>query len=249
LRKYKTPRLGLGVSFPHRINSLDALTYTPFGNGLLLGLVDQLIEAERLGATDGTPDLLFVGLSSQDYLRHNYGPDSLEVADSVVRTDRDLAMFLAFLDSHFGDRYTIVITADHGVQSIPEVARDMGRVAGRVGFRNRGASIHTFGEFAKIAPARVELEKRVAESFGHKITDTSDVSEGLILYFEEPAVYLNWTRIQQLQLDGERVKRVIRDAAKKLTGISDAFTNTQLLEPNKNASELEMAVRRSFRAD
>src|SRR5438128_6478111 len=143
LRKYKTLRLGLGVAFPHRINSLDALTYTPFGNGLLLGLVDQLIEAERLGATDGTPDLLFVGLSSQDYLGHNYGPDSLEVADSVVRTDRDLASFLAFLDSHFGDRYTIVITADHGVQSIPEVARDMGRVAGRVGFRNRGASIHT----------------------------------------------------------------------------------------------------------
>ena len=96
---------------------------------------------------------------------------------------------------------------------------------------------------------RVELEKRVAESFGHKITDTSDVSEGLILYFGEPAVYLNWTRIQQLQIDGERVKRAIRDAAKKLTGISDAFTNTQLLEPNKNASELEMAVRRSFRAD
>lgn len=248
LRKFKTDASGLGVSFPHPIHSFNALIDTPFGNGLTLGFAEQLIEDEHLGAADGTPDLLFIGLSSQDYIGHFYGPDSLEVADNVVRTDRDLASLFAFLDAHFADRYTVVLTADHGVQSIPEVARDMGRAAGRVSMRNPGKSMRTFGDLKTIAPARVEIEKKVAAALGHPITDRSPLSDGMILDFEE-AVYLNWTRIHALKLDGERVKRAIRDAAKKIPGVSDAFTNSELLAAPNHPSAIETAVRRSFRAD
>ena len=131
LRKFKTNPEGLGVSFPHPIHSLAAIESTPFGNAMTIGLAEELIEKEHAGDADGTPDILFLGLSSQDYLGHAYGPDSLEVADSVVRTDRDLADLFRFLDAHFAGRYTVALTADHGVQSIPEVARDMGRDAGR----------------------------------------------------------------------------------------------------------------------
>src|SRR5439155_22449692 len=140
LRKFKTQREGLGVSFPHPIRTLDALTYTPFGNGLEISFVERIIETERIG-NGADPDLLFVGLSSPDYLGHNFGPDSLEVADSVVRTDRDIAGFFQWLDQRAPGRYVAVITADHGVQSIPEVARDMGREAGRISMRNPGANI------------------------------------------------------------------------------------------------------------
>ena len=248
LRKYKTQREGLGVAFPHPIRSMDALTYTPFGNGLVIGFVERLIETEHLG-TGPAPDLLFVGLSSPDYLGHNFGPDSLEVADSVVRTDRDIEDFMVWLDQHVKDKYTTVITADHGVQSIPEVARDMGRTAGRIGMRNPGANIRTFGELAEIAPDRVALEKRVAILLGRKISNDSELQEGLILYFEEPAIYLNWYRIAELKLDGERVKRAYRDAARKMKGVSDAFTNSELLTMDLPKSDTEAAVRRSFRAD
>lgn len=230
LRKYKTDRLGLGVSFPHPIQTMDALTYTPFGNGIVLGFAEQLIATEHLGASTSTPDVLFVGLSSPDYLGHFYGPDSLEVADSVVRTDRDIAAFLAWLDEHLKDRYTIAITADHGVQSIPEVARALGRDAGRLSFSRNTAG-------------RAELERLAAAALA------IDAPANLILSFEEPSLYLNWARIAELKLDGERVKRAIRDSALKMTGVGGAFTNRELMMTNVNASPLELAVRRSFRAD
>ena len=249
LRKYKTSREGMGVAFPHPIRSADALTYTPFGNGLALGFAERLIEAEGVGTADGAPDVVFVSLSSPDYLGHNFGPDSLEAADSVVRTDRDLASFFHFLDEHFGTRYLLALTADHGVQSIPEVARDLGREAGRLSMRNPGANIRTFGELAEIAPDRAKLEKAAAAALGHPITDKSDLLDELILYFEEPAIYLNWIRIHELKLEGERVKRVLRDQARKLKGVSGAFTNSELMMLNREPSALEAMVRRSFRAD
>jgi predicted AlkP superfamily pyrophosphatase or phosphodiesterase len=249
LRKYKTSREGMGVSFPHPIRTADALTYTPFGNGLTIAFAEKLIEAEGVGTADNAPDILFLGLSSPDYLGHNYGPDSLEMADTIVRTDRDLAGLLAFLDQKFGTRYVVAVTSDHGVQSIPEVARDMGRRAGRVSMRNPGANIRTFGELAEIAPERVKLEKAAAAALGHPITDKSDLLDELIVYFEEPAVYLNWLRIRELGLDGERVKRVIRDQVKKLPGVAGAFTNSELMTLHREPPALEAMVRRSFRAD
>lgn len=93
LRKFKTKKEGLGVEFPHRIASIEALTYTPFGNELVLSFAERVIDDEHLGTEDGSPDLIYVGLSSPDYLGHSFGPDSLEVADSVVRTDRQLEDF------------------------------------------------------------------------------------------------------------------------------------------------------------
>jgi hypothetical protein len=246
LRRFKTQRDGLGVSFPHPIRSMEALTYTPFGNQLVLDFAERLIDAETLGTEDGAPDILFVGLSSPDYLGHSFGPDSLEVADNVVRTDRDLEHFFGDLDRKFGTRWTVAVTSDHGVQSIPEVARDMGRDAGRVDMRNPNATARTF---ADLATQRRQLEKRIAAKLGYQVKDATSIEKTFILYFDEPAIYLNWVRIRQLQLDGERVKRIVRDAAKELHGVSGAFTNSELLAMNRDASDLEIAVRKSFRAD
>ena len=193
--------------------------------------------------------MLYVSLSSTDYLGHNFGPDSLEAADNVVRVDRDLAAFFQFLDKRFGNRVTVALTADHGVQSIPEVARDMGRDAGRINFRNPSNEMKTFADLAKIAPARVALEKQVAKQLGVQLTDSSEVSKGLIGFFEEPYVYINWTRAKQLKLEPERAKQIIRDAARKMRGVSGAFTNSELMMTTPPASELEALVRRGFRAD
>ena len=192
LRNYKTKRGNLGVEFPHPIANFDELTYTPFGNDLVLTFAERIIDDEHLGTDDGSPDLLFVGLSSQDYLGHSFGPDSLEVADSVVRTDRQLEAFFNWLDQKFSGRYTVAITADHGVQSIPEVARDLGRDAGRVDFQNPKKTATTF---ADLAPDRRQLEKLAAKALGLTVTDKTPIADALISYFEEPALYLNWPRV------------------------------------------------------
>ncbi|HEX7679985.1 MAG TPA: hypothetical protein VF713_17785, partial [Thermoanaerobaculia bacterium] len=142
--------------------------------------------------------------------------------------------------------WTFAITADHGVQSIPEVAKDMGREGGRVGLRNPPKSAKTF---ADLVPQRRELEKRIAKKLGVNVTDATPLTKAFIVFFDEPAIYLNWTRVSELKLDGERVKRTVRDAAKEIDGVSGAFTNSELMMTNTVASPLEAAVRLSFRAD
>jgi arylsulfatase A-like enzyme len=249
LRGWKVNKLEMGTEFPHPVRSLDMLTYTPFGNDLVIALAERILETEAIGTADGTPDLLYLSLSSPDYLGHNFGPDSREAADSVVRTDRDLAAFFRYLDLRFADRYTLVLTADHGVQSIPEVARDMGRDAGRVSFRGPSKKMTTFGELARIAPERIKTEKLVATALGLKVSDATPLDDRFLLTFVEPAFYLNWERIRKLRLDGERVKRAVRESLRKLPGVSGAFTDSELLAENSNPAELEILVRHSFRAD
>ena len=246
LRQYKSSHGNAGVAFPHPIANSDDLTYTPFGNELVLGFAEDLIDAEKIGTQDNAPDILYISLSSQDYLGHDYGPDSLEVADSVVRIDRQLERFFADLDVRFGDRYTLALSADHGIQSIPEVARDMGREAGRVDLRDPKPERKTLGE---LVPARLLIEKRAAEKLGLPVSDKTPISDGLILEFEDPALYINWERVRTAKLDGERVKRALRDAALTIKGIGWAFTNSELNAPNANATGVERAVRNSFRAD
>jgi Type I phosphodiesterase / nucleotide pyrophosphatase len=246
LRNVKGEHAGLGTSFPHPIAGAEAIEYTPFGNEIILGFARRLLETENVGTADGAPDLLFISLSPQDYLGHDYGPDSLEVADAVVRLDRQLADFLGFLERNYGGHVVVALTADHGVQSIPEVARDMGRDAGRVGMGQPAKGAKTF---ADLPAARRELELRAAKILSVPVSAKTPLANALIDYFEEPSLYLNWSRIHALKLDGERVKRAIRDAARTLPGVSAAYTNSELQSMPPAAPPLEQMLYRSFRAD
>jgi len=128
-------------TFPHPITGgkpklgkeyYDALASSPFGNELLLRFAQACVTAEGLGADD-VPDLLTVSFSSNDILGHKWGPDSQEVLDCTLRTDAQVAEFLAFLDEKVGrGRYLFAVTADHGVCPIPEVARAHGLEGKRV---------------------------------------------------------------------------------------------------------------------
>lgn len=100
-----------------------------------------------------------------------------------------------------------------------------------------------------MASSRRELEMKIAAKLGIKVTPSTPIEKTFIMYFEEPAIYLNWMRIREAHLEGERVKRVVREAAKELTGVAGAFTNSELLIMNRDVSDLEAAVRNSFRAD
>jgi predicted AlkP superfamily pyrophosphatase or phosphodiesterase len=246
LRKYKADRQSLGVSFPHPIKGVEALTCTPFGNDFVLAFAQRIIETENLGTEDGTPDMLYVGLSSPDYAGHYFGPDSLEAADMVVRTDRQLEAFFRMLDAKFGERYLVAITSDHGVQSIPEVARDMGRAGGRVDLRNPGDTVRTMGELSE---GRKALEKTLARKLGVTVTDQTSTLDDFIMYFDEPALYLNMNRVRALGLDVERVKRVLRDTVREIPGVRAAYTNTELMALDRRARGIAGSMALAFRAD
>jgi predicted AlkP superfamily pyrophosphatase or phosphodiesterase len=113
--------------FPHKISDFagrdyEVISSTPFGNTMTLEFAKQAIVAEGLGADDIT-DFLALSLSSPDYVGHKYGPNSIEVEDTYLRLDKELASFFKFLDEKFGKNYTVFLTADHGVAQSPAYSR------------------------------------------------------------------------------------------------------------------------------
>ncbi len=114
--------------FPHSMGDepkpgpryYGAVETSPFGNELLLELAKAAIAGEKLGRGEAA-DLLCVSFSSNDLVGHQWGPDSWEVLDVTLRSDRLIAELLRYLDETVGkDRYVMVVTADHGVCPIPE---------------------------------------------------------------------------------------------------------------------------------
>jgi len=239
-----------GGTFPHPVKDTRGMTYSPFGHELLLDFTQHVIATENLGSRSDTPDILFVGISSTDYLGHYYGPDSMEVADSAVRLDRDLAHFFSALERRFGERVVIVLTADHGVQSNPEIMklRDPNADVGRVDLRIPDPKAQVI---ADLPPLRIEIERELARRLRLRFDLNAPLAHGLVFFFEEPTLYLNWKRVHELKLDGERVKRTLRDILGEMKehGVAGTWTSTEILIPNPAASPLEKLMRNAFRAD
>jgi arylsulfatase A-like enzyme len=215
-----------GGTFPHPINEIRALAYSPFGSDVALDFALWTIVSEQLG-THATPDVLFVSLSSTDYFGHYYGPDSMEAADGVVRLDRSLERFLDALDRRFGDHLLVALTADHGVQPSPEILklRDPKADAGRIDLRNPASKGQRLSD---LPPQRLDIEKRLAQALHLPFEPDAPYSDGLVFFFEEPALYLNMTRVRELKLDPERVKRTLRDVVLKINGVAGAWTDTEI---------------------
>ena len=92
----------------------DAFCKTPFGNTYTIMMARACIQAEKIGKGPHT-DMLCVSFSSPDELAHQYGMNSVEMQDMMVKLDQDLAGFLSFLDQEYGaGNYLMFLTADHG---------------------------------------------------------------------------------------------------------------------------------------
>lgn len=105
--------------FPVRLSQMSHSDYelirsTPYGNTMTLDFARAAVTSEKLGQR-GLTDFLAVSCSSTDYIGHKFGPNSIEVEDTYLRLDRDLASFFSFLDKQLGKgNYTVFLSADHG---------------------------------------------------------------------------------------------------------------------------------------
>ncbi len=105
---------------------------TPWGNEFIEEFAESAIAGEHLGRHN-SPDVLAVSFSSNDYVGHALGPDSPEVRDISIRTDRLLGKLFEAADRAAGAGNTlIVITADHGVAPVPEVNQARKMPGGRL---------------------------------------------------------------------------------------------------------------------
>ena len=108
------PTLPVKTSGLYKSNGLGLIRATPFGNTITLDLAVAAINAEELGQHPVT-DFLAVSLSTPDYIGHQFGVNAVEIEDTYLRLDREIATFLTYLDAKVGKgNYTIFLTADHG---------------------------------------------------------------------------------------------------------------------------------------
>ena len=130
---------GTKSSFPYDLAELSKgpaglglITATPWGNTLTTDMAIAALEGEKMGQ-DNVTDLLAISYSSTDILGHKMGPRSLEIEDMYIRLDQELARLLAEFDKSVGaGKYTLFLTADHGVIDVPQYLKDLKGNAGYV---------------------------------------------------------------------------------------------------------------------
>jgi predicted AlkP superfamily pyrophosphatase or phosphodiesterase len=213
---------GIGKTFPHHLGRgtgeadfLDGFQTSPFENEVIVDFAIQAITEEGLGRDDD-PDLLGIGFSANDLVGHSYGPDSHEVMDMTVRTDRLLRRFFTFLEQQVGmDRLAIVLTSDHGVAPLPELAHGSGS-------RARGA---------RIDPAVIAgvAENALRARFGAPRRPGFVDQPNWIMYEGWPWLYLNLEGLRDKRIRIRDAEEVARRAVLRVPGVARVVTATELL--------------------
>ena len=118
---------GVHTGFPHRFvpdgrpgRFWGWFAGTPMLDAATLDYASAMVTSLGLGR-DEAPDFLNVSLSQTDRIGHSYGPLSREELDNLLRLDRELGEFFAFLDRTVGSgRWVVGLSADHGSLVAPE---------------------------------------------------------------------------------------------------------------------------------
>jgi len=107
LDKYNTFPYNLSRLKKESGGSYKVLKSTPFGNTMVKDFAIQMIPKEQLGY-DLVPDLLTVVFSSMDYERYSFGPFSVEMEDTYLRMDKDIADLLKYVEDGYGQENILV---------------------------------------------------------------------------------------------------------------------------------------------
>jgi predicted AlkP superfamily pyrophosphatase or phosphodiesterase len=188
--------------FPHAVNEVYKQTKgsfrsTPFGNTLTLDFAAAALEAYQLGRGSST-DFLTINCASTDYVGHMFGPNSIEVEDTYLRLDRDLASFFQLLDAKVGKgQYLVFLSADHGA-------------AHAIGFMQE----HRL-------PADFWYAKPLADTLNKMLAAKFNVS-GLVRSVMNYQVNFNLTKIASEKIDYTAVKKMVVDFVQTQPGVSFA---------------------------
>ncbi len=169
-----------GKGFPYDLKTLAGRNYagittTPFGNTLTAEFARVAVAREGLGADDVT-DFLAVSFSSPDYIGHTFGPNSMEAEDCFLRLDRELGAFLDFLDKQVGSgKYTVFLSADHGVAHVPEYMKENKLPGGRVFMSQVTAQLNKSLEAKFGVPGIVVSDDNYQLHFNHRLTDSAKI--------------------------------------------------------------------------
>jgi hypothetical protein len=194
----------LDHTLPADTSVYAALEGSPFGNELVEIFAERAIQAEKLGQRNVT-DLLAVSFSANDYVGHAAGPDSPEVKEMSIQTDRVFGKLFSFLDATLGmGNVLVVMTADHGVAPVPEVNAARRMPGGRM----------------PSGVVRKAVEAALIDKYG---------AGQWMLNPSDTAFYFNQDLIRQKKLDAAAVERTAAEAARPIAHVFRVYTREMLL--------------------
>lgn len=227
-RPSERPYKHLGRTFPHKLAAekpsdfYGALRYTPMGDELTLDFAKELMTQEKVGQGEFT-DMMAIGFSTNDYIFHAFGPNSLEAEEGVLRLDRTLAALFEFIDQTVGlDKTLIVLSADHGFDEVPEHQRELGLDAGR------------------------HYPEKFLEQVNAGLQERYNSQENFVIAFWNPSLYLNRDTIAKLGLDEVEVERALAQEILEVPGVAIAMTRTDLMAGTITDNPILAKLQRAF---
>lgn len=208
------------TSFPHELkggNPLEVIRTTPYGNSITKDFALKALENEKLGK-NGTSDFLAISFSSTDYVGHSFGPQSIELEDTYLRLDKDIAEILTYLDAQYGkDQVLVFLTADHAVAEVPGYANSK-KLPGGVFDRNASIS---------------DMKKAINQAFGNV---------DLLVGEENSQLYFNHNLMEKMGIDAKKLFDVVRKSYQKQAGFSELINLKDIQGANLNAQFTQLII-------
>jgi len=156
LSLHETGYLGKYNTFPFDMSKLKRetggsykiLKTTPWGNTMVKDFTIQMIPKEQIGY-DLVPDLLTVVFSSMDYERYSFGPFAVEMEDTYLRLDKDIAELLKYIEGGYGaENILVYLTGLTSISFPAEYLKEKYRMT--AGIFNPGSSIALLKSYLNI---------------------------------------------------------------------------------------------------
>jgi arylsulfatase A-like enzyme len=148
----------------------------------------------------------------------------------TLRSDLIIKELLAYLDAKVGkDRYVVVVSADHGVAPIPEVARQQGKPGARLSVR--------------------QLTGKAAEHLQQHFAPQDTLLPWILAATDEGWIYLNHGVLGERKLSAAKVEQVLADWLREQAGVLAAYTRTRLAGGPFTDDPIGESVRGSFFPD
>ncbi|BDX05371.1 alkaline phosphatase family protein [Planctobacterium marinum] len=230
-RIYQIPPRGFSRGFPHGLpeeankNYYKALNMTPFADELTAEFAKHITAQNALGKDEVT-DFLAISFSLNDYIGHNYGPFSREAEDGLYQLDAVLADLFNFLDEQVGlEHVLLTLSADHGVDAIPEYKKSLG-----------------------FAGLRGDVSSKLKQ-FVKGYAEEKDIDGELLSFIRLPNIYLNHSTIKSADLD---LEDVLEDFAEELASyeeIGAVYTSEDLAAGTAKTDPVSQQISNNFVAE
>lgn len=179
---------------------------TGFGNAYEFEFAKELVLYENVGRGPAT-DLLSISLSPNDMLGHQVGPDSPEMKQMALDLDRQIAEFINFLGHQIGlADVWIVLSADHGVASLPDAVKKL-----------------------RIPAANLDARKLEAQINGAITAKFSAGHPAAYVKLEYPRAWLDEDAFAAVHIREHDAEAAVGEAMKQ-AGLRDYYTKSQLAE-------------------